>query len=104
MPIYEFACQGCGPFDVVRPMAQAADPADCPGCGAGAARVFSTPAGRAPIAAGVRAGLAAEERSRDAPQRVNGSQIGHGHGHHHHHHSGAKPATSNGGRPWQISH
>ncbi|MDW5598883.1 zinc ribbon domain-containing protein [Conexibacter stalactiti] len=100
MPIYEFACRGCGPFDVQRPMARAAEPADCPGCGTPAARIFSAPASRAPIAAGVRAGLAAEERSRDAPQRVNGSQIGHGHAGHNHRHTHG----TSGGRPWQLSH
>jgi putative FmdB family regulatory protein len=98
MPIYEFACRGCGPFDVQRPMAQAAEPADCPDCGAAAARRFSAPASRAAISAGVRAGLAAEERSRDAPQRVNGAHIGHNHAGHAHSHG------TSGGRPWQLSH
>lgn len=94
MPIYQFSCERCGPFDLQRPMAEAAAPAACPDCAAAAARVFLAPAFRAPIAAGVRAGLAAEERSREAPARVNGAQIGHGHQHHAH----------GGGRPWQLSH
>jgi putative FmdB family regulatory protein len=94
MPIYQFACARCGPFDLQRPMADAAAPAACPDCEAAAVRVFLAPASKAPLAAGVRAGLAAEERSREAPAHVNGRQIGHGHHHH----------ATGGSRPWQLSH
>lgn len=96
MPIYQFACEGCGPFDLQRPMAEAAAPAACPDCAGAARRVFLAPASKTPLAAGVRAGLAAEEQSREAPRRVNGREIGHGHHHHQH--------ANGGSRPWQLSH
>lgn len=38
MPAYEYCCATCGPFTEIRPMAEYALPAPCPGCGAGAPR------------------------------------------------------------------
>jgi putative FmdB family regulatory protein len=97
MPIYEFACPGCGPFDVHRPAARSGEGAACPVCGAAAARVFAVPGGRADMAAGLRRGLEAEERSREAPQRVSGAELASRHRHAHAH-------GTSGGRPWQLSH
>lgn len=48
MPLYEYRCTGCGPFEVRREPALAAADAACPGCGAPAARRFSAPGGRVP--------------------------------------------------------
>jgi putative FmdB family regulatory protein len=69
MPVYAFTCAGCGPFEVMRPMAEAGAPARCPGCGAGARRVFSPP-GLAILARPVRLGLDMEERSTHEPEVV----------------------------------
>jgi len=45
MPIYDYACDACGPFTAIQPMAQFRDACACPDCGAGAARTFlSAPA------------------------------------------------------------
>lgn len=44
MPLYEFTCASCGPFDVFRPVSRAADPAQCPDCKAEASRVWCAPA------------------------------------------------------------
>lgn len=45
MPIYDYACDACGPFTALRPMALFRDPCACPECGGGAARiVVSAPA------------------------------------------------------------
>ncbi|WP_142586310.1 zinc ribbon domain-containing protein [uncultured Methylobacterium sp.] len=45
MPTYDYACDACGPFRAMRPMAQFQDPCACPECGTGAARtVLSAPA------------------------------------------------------------
>lgn len=45
MPIYDYACDLCGPFTALRPMAQFLDPCACPECGAGATRTgLSAPA------------------------------------------------------------
>jgi putative FmdB family regulatory protein len=43
MPIYAFDCASCGPFDVVRRVADAAAPVACPECGDQARRVYTPP-------------------------------------------------------------
>jgi putative FmdB family regulatory protein len=98
VPFYAFSCAACGPFDVLRPMADAGTPAACPACGGDAARVFSAPAStiRSPGAVAD----AVDERSRHAPQRVT-REVGGSHGHGHDHGHGGHRS---GGRPWQISH
>ena len=66
MPTYTFNCAGCGPFDLVRPMAEAGTPGTCPACGASARRVFTPP--RVPLLARpVRRALDLEERSAHEP-------------------------------------
>ncbi|WP_370638482.1 zinc ribbon domain-containing protein [Aurantimonas sp. VKM B-3413] len=42
MPFYDYASSDCGPFTSLRPMAQAADPCECPKCGESARRVILT--------------------------------------------------------------
>jgi putative FmdB family regulatory protein len=69
LPTYGYRCRGCGGFDLVRPMAQAAATALCPGCGEASSRVFRAPALRA-LDPGLRRALDAESRSADAPQVV----------------------------------
>jgi putative FmdB family regulatory protein len=66
VPIYPFTCAGCGPFELFRPMAEAASAAYCPACGAEARRVF-TPPGLALLATPVRTALEMEERSAHEP-------------------------------------
>ncbi|MBF9198259.1 FmdB family zinc ribbon protein [Microvirga terrestris] len=45
MPIYDYECQGCGPFTAMQPMARFQDPCACPKCGAETSRAFlSAPA------------------------------------------------------------
>jgi putative FmdB family regulatory protein len=41
VPLYEFRCQSCGPFDLRRDMQNAADIARCPSCDQPARRVYS---------------------------------------------------------------
>jgi putative FmdB family regulatory protein len=41
MPLYEFRCPSCGPFDLRRDMQDAAETASCPCCDRGARRVYS---------------------------------------------------------------
>ena len=67
MPIYAFACEACGEFDVTRGVADAAAPAACPTCGATARRVFSPP-GLALLARPVSRVLALEEKSAHEPE------------------------------------
>jgi putative FmdB family regulatory protein len=69
VPVYAYTCVACGPFDVVRPMAEAAVPARCPGCGTEARRVF-TPPGLALLARPARRALDMEEKSAHEPAVV----------------------------------
>jgi putative FmdB family regulatory protein len=69
VPVYAFTCDACGPFDVIRPMAEAGAPVRCPGCGNDARRVFSPP-GLALLARPVRLGLDMEEKSAYEPDLV----------------------------------
>jgi len=42
MPIYEFSCTKCGSvFEVKRSFSESSAPADCPGCGGKAEKLFS---------------------------------------------------------------
>ena len=69
MPVYAFACAWCGPFELTRPMAQAAAPAQCPTCGTEARRVF-TPPGLALLGRPMRRALDMEEKSAHEPAVV----------------------------------
>ncbi len=91
MAVYAFDCGACGPFEVVRPMADAARAASCLSCGADARRVF-TPPGLARLAAPVRRAFDHEEKSAHEPDVVTekrGRPLPHGH----------TPAP-----PWVLSH
>jgi putative FmdB family regulatory protein len=66
VPGYTFECADCGPFDLVRPMAEASTPVTCPACGASARRVF-TPPGVPLLARPVRRALDLEEWSAHEP-------------------------------------
>lgn len=43
MPIYDYHCDQCGEFSVMRPMAESALDHDCPECGETAPRIISAP-------------------------------------------------------------
>ena len=91
MPVYAFTCAGCGAFELTRPMAEAATPAQCPECGEEARRVFSPP-GLALLARPMRRALDREEKSAHAPEVTStkrGRPLPHSHG----------PAP-----PWVLSH
>lgn len=42
MPIYDFSCPACGPFETAHPMSEVPRSGSCPRCGGAARRVFST--------------------------------------------------------------
>jgi putative FmdB family regulatory protein len=89
--IYAFRCEACGAFEVARPMAEAAAPAHCPGCGDEARRVFSPP-GLALLARPLRTALDSEEKSAHEPEvvaRKTGRPLPHRH----------EPSP-----PWVLSH
>lgn len=43
MPFYDFTCPECGPFQLLRTIANRALPADCPECGSEAEREITAP-------------------------------------------------------------
>ena len=69
MPTYGYDCVHCGAFELVRPMAQVAEPAACPQCGNPGRRVWGAPALRG-VDPAVRRVLDASARSADAPNVV----------------------------------
>jgi putative FmdB family regulatory protein len=102
MPLYDYHCSACGGFRAWRRMSEAAEPADCPGCAAPAARAVAAP-NLALMSGHTRITHQRNEKSANEPQVVSRSEHGHrdGHGgthHHHRHHHGV------GHRPWMIGH
>ncbi|WP_067171918.1 FmdB family zinc ribbon protein [Microtetraspora niveoalba] len=69
MAIYEYLCPECGPFDVFLPMGTAPEARGCTACGGAARRRYSGPNLRR-VNRALAAGLAMEERSREAPEVV----------------------------------
>lgn len=72
MPTYGYACAACGPFEMVRPMADYARPHPCPDCGASAGRAMLAVPALAMMDAGKRSAHATNERSAHAPLRSAG--------------------------------
>jgi putative FmdB family regulatory protein len=69
VPTYSYGCPRCGPFDLVRPMAESGADATCSHCGAAARRAFGAPALRA-LSREATAALEKGERSAEAPEVV----------------------------------
>jgi len=91
MPLYEFRCETCGPFEQWRTLAEAGTPMLCPTCDAIAKRVFSPP--NVSLNSGSLGQVGGESKE---PRLVKRSQD-------------QEPATSTysqqqNGRPWMISH
>lgn len=91
MPIYEFLCEDCGPFEEQRSFEKAGEAA-CPGCGAEARRVYTMPNTKR-VPAGLSKAMDRAEKSAHEPEtvrrRVGGEEEKHRHGH---------------GRPWALGH
>ncbi|KPQ35384.1 MAG: putative regulatory protein, FmdB family [Phormidesmis priestleyi Ana] len=43
MPLYDYKCDGCGPFEMWHTMSETSLPKTCPECDATASRVFTAP-------------------------------------------------------------
>jgi putative FmdB family regulatory protein len=94
MPLYEFVCDACGPFEHVRPASESADPMRCPTCGADARRVFGG-VHTARLSATTRSAHARNERAAHEPPRITRDEIP----------TTGQPRHSHGpSRPWQIGH
>jgi putative FmdB family regulatory protein len=106
MPLYEYACEACGPFEVLRPVSAAAQPCACPSCGLVGRRLFSVPR-VAQVSSLSRMAGDRNEKSRHEPRICSDGGCGH-----HHRKPAASAPTSggpkrhvyNGPRPWVIEH
>lgn len=94
MPVYEFVCEDCGPFEQRRPFAEAGERMACPSCGREARRVYSMPNTRR-VPAALSGAMDRAEKSAHEPEVVRRPAGGTepGKGHHHSH-----------GRPWAVGH
>ena len=69
MPLYEFVCENCGPFEERRPYSAASSPAWCPHCQSPARRSY-TPPHLYRTARAYRQARALEEKSAHEPEVV----------------------------------
>lgn len=99
MPVYEFWCERCGPFEERRAFAEAAGPARCPHCRSDARRVFSAP-NLARTTELQRLMLSRQEQGAE-PRLVRRDPDGAPHEHDHAH--GHEPHPGHG-RPWMLGH
>jgi putative FmdB family regulatory protein len=110
MPLYDYACERCGSFTALRPMAAYQEPCACPTCGAEAPRVLLTAPAFLGMNEATRRAHAVNERSAHEPRRSQAHGPGCGGG------CCRGPARSGaavspggaksfpGRRPWMISH
>lgn len=69
MPLYDYACDRCGPFRAWSTMAEASAPCPCPGCGGRGERQLATPH-LASMNGPLRQAMTRAERSADEPRLV----------------------------------
>ncbi len=94
MPIYDFVCEDCGPFEQWRSFAEVGDPMACPSCGGQAKRVYSMPnTKKMPTA--LSGAMDRAEKSAHEPEVVRRPVGGTGSRKKHHH---------SHGRPWALGH
>ncbi|MCA0175189.1 MAG: zinc ribbon domain-containing protein [Proteobacteria bacterium] len=68
MPLYDYLCPACGPFDARRAVAERDVPLPCPHCAAPAVRAWLSTPHLATMPSARRAAFAVNERSAHAPQ------------------------------------
>ena len=79
MPLYEFRCPHCGPFDLRRDMRDAGSAADCPACAGPAQRSYAVAAGgpvRGPLRDAGRADRARMDRAISGEPVITGPPSG----------------------------
>ena len=69
MPVYDYHCATCGPFESSRPMKESSEPAACPQCAALTARVLVAPSLNL-MQASTRKAEIRNEKSANAPEVV----------------------------------
>ena len=116
MPLYDYDCDGCGPFETRASMRDYQQPMACPSCGKESPRMIALP--NVPRTSGAtRLAHQLNERSADSPRvaRREPAEPGHGaraeHHHHRHAHSPLPPQAARLGkglrqssRRWMIGH
>ena len=70
MPLYNYECTDCGPFEEWQSMSQSAEPNTCTNCGEQSKRAMSTP-GLALMSANTRTAHFRNEKSASNPEVVN---------------------------------
>ena len=70
MPVYEYACAECGPFEAMRRISHCTEPNDCPDCGATSPRVMLTAPNISFVSQSTRISHQTNERSADSPKRT----------------------------------
>jgi putative FmdB family regulatory protein len=110
MPLYEYQCEDCGPFEAFRAIAQASAPLACPSCSSPASRSWSAPRVRGMSSNNLKAaerneksrhaphvcksgGCGCSGRKRRAPQEPAGNVL-----------TRSRPQRYTGARPWVIEH
>ena len=107
MPIYDYLCPSCGPFEARRAMRESDQDALCASCSMPAPRVVSAPRLNL-MSSNNRYAEIRNEKSAHEPDVVhrmapNGHSHGHTHAHsHRHEHSHAKKHAPK--RPWMLGH
>lgn len=70
MPVYEYWCEDCGPFEALAPMSKFSDPCNCPDCAKSAPRVLLTAPKLSVMDSASRHAHATNERSADSPKKL----------------------------------
>ncbi|MBT8153053.1 zinc ribbon domain-containing protein [Epibacterium ulvae] len=69
MPVYEYWCDDCGPFEALGKISAYDKPCSCPECGTEAPRVMMTAPNLATMDSNRRNAHATNERAADSPKR-----------------------------------
>ncbi|MEC8630074.1 MAG: zinc ribbon domain-containing protein [Pseudomonadota bacterium] len=110
MPVYEYLCDSCGPFEALAPMSKFADPCDCPDCAATAPRIMITAPHVSGVSSSTRHAHETNERAADSPKKLSSHGPGCGccsGGHKKKSKTLYRPDGSKSfptKRPWMISH
>lgn len=75
MPIYEYQCEQCGQFSVLRKMSESSLPCTCEYCGEQAPRIITAP-NLALMDGGERSAYARNEKSAHEPRQARRSSCG----------------------------
>lgn len=70
MPIYEYDCETCGPFEALRPMSSFSEPCECPECNQPAPRVMLSAPNISIVSSSIRRANETNERSANSPKKL----------------------------------